>query len=84
MECLNLEELYLLCKKIKAKNEDLKDYIIYLGDDEELNGIHNGFYITDLTDKCLEKEEKDFLIDMINSRYGNIEFKKDTKAILIS
>ena len=52
---------------------------IYLGDDDELNGIHCGWY-TNLVD--INNEEDADLVEMINEDRCNI--KIEGKAILIS
>lgn len=52
---------------------------IYIGDDDELNGIHTAWY-AQVIDKNNEKDE-DF-IELINDNYGNIQIVG--KAILIS
>ena len=45
MAQLTLDYIYNVAKKLINKGEDLKQYPIYIGDDDELNGIHNGCYI---------------------------------------
>lgn len=52
---------------------------IYLGNDDELNGIHCGWY-TNLID--VDEEEDADLVEMINEDRCNIKIKG--KAILIS
>ena len=52
---------------------------IYLGRDDELNGIHTGWYVN-LVDPD-EEEDADF-VELINEDRCNIEIKG--KAILIS
>ena len=52
---------------------------IYLGQDDELNGIHTGWYVN-LIDSD-EEEDADF-VELINEDRHNI--KLDGKAILIS
>jgi hypothetical protein len=52
---------------------------VYLGRDDELNGIHTGWYIN-LVDSD-EEEDEDF-VEMINEDRCNI--KLEGKAILIS
>ena len=62
--------------------KEIYEMPIYLGDDDELNGIHCGWY-TNLIDSDNTKDEDNvYLVDMINEDYGNI--KLNGKAILIS
>lgn len=57
---------------------------IYLGDDDELNGIHCGWY-TNLVDAESNDEDTVYLLEMINDNYGNrINGELKGKAILIS
>lgn len=59
--------------------EEFRSLPIYLGNDDELNGIHCGWY-TNLMD-VNNPEDADF-IELINEDRCNIELKG--KAILIS
>ena len=59
--------------------EEIKSLPIYLGNDDELNGIHCGWY-TNLVD--INNEEDTGLVELINEDRCNIELKG--KAILIS
>lgn len=59
--------------------EEFRNMPIYLGNDDELNGIHCGWY-TNLVD--INNEEDADLVEMINEDRCNIELKG--KAILIS
>lgn len=52
---------------------------IYIGDDDELNGIHCGWY-TNLVDK--NNPDDVYLVELINESSGNFELKD--KALLIS
>lgn len=44
MAQLSLEQVFDICSKLLIQGEKLSDYKIYLGDDEELNGIHEAYY----------------------------------------
>lgn len=59
--------------------EEFRALPIYLGNDDELNGIHCGWY-TNLVD--INNEEDADLVELINEDRCNIELKG--KAILIS
>ena len=75
---LTLDKIYELCKSLEQKGEDLSQYQVYLGQDDELNGIHTCWF-TNLLDNS---EESRPLLDMIVEDYGNVEFRG--KGILLS
>ena len=79
MSQLTLKNIYDLANRLLKKGEDLSQYPIYLGDDDELNGIHCGWYtnILDVNDK-----DSQGFIEMINEDCHCIELKN--KGILIS
>ena len=54
---------------------------IYLGRDDELNGIHTGWCV-DILDTALQTENDIYLVEMINSDRTNVPI--NGKAILIS
>lgn len=66
-------------KKAGMTQKEIDKLPIYIGDDDELNGIHCAWYaqIVDPTNE----DDADF-VEMINERRGNYEIKG--KAILIS
>lgn len=76
---LTLDKIYGLCKALEQKGEDLSQYQVYLGDDDELNGIHTAWY-SDLL--LSDNEECKPLLDMIAEDRGNVEFRG--KGILLS
>jgi hypothetical protein len=80
MEQLKIKDLERLIEKLKKKYPlDYQEIPIYLGDDDELNGIHTGWYCEEIDEKDESCED---LIEMIKDNYGNVRFEK--KAILIS
>lgn len=81
MSQLTLKDIYEVANKLLKKGEDLSQYPIYIGDDDELNGIHCGWYtnILDVNDK---EESNQDLINMINEDYHCTELTN--KGILIS
>ena len=79
MEQLTLESIYSLAIKLIKKGEDISQYPIYLGNDDELNGIHCGWYVNILD---VEDTDSKGFIDMINEDRHCIELKD--KGILIS
>lgn len=79
---LNGQDIYNLLKDLKSKGANLKNVNIYIGNDEELNGIHSAFCIDIIN--TLDKDDKDYFIEMINNDYTNIEYNEEKINILIS
>lgn len=80
MKQLKIKDLERLIKKLKEKYPlDYQEIPIYLGDDEELNGIHTGWYCEVINEK---EEDCEDIIEMIKDNYNNVIFTG--KAILIS
>ena len=79
MNQLTLKKIYDVANELIKRGEDLNDYPVYLGNDDELNGIHNGWYIN-----LLDVKDKDCadLIEMIKEDYFTTNLKN--KGILIS
>ena len=61
--------------------KEIKELPIYIGDDDELNGVHCGWYV-EAIDANDDSEDMQYLIEMINENSGNYEITG--KAILIS
>ena len=61
--------------------EEIKALPIYLGDDDELNGIHTGWAL-DFIDSNNTTEDDEWMVGMINEDSNNIEL--NGKAVLIS
>lgn len=79
---LTMNHILAFCAELRAKGmtmEEIKELPIYLGNDDELNGIHCGWY-TNLVD-INNKKDAD-LVELINEDRCNI--KLEGKAILIS
>lgn len=79
---LTMNHILAFCAELRQKGmamEEIKELPIYLGNDDELNGIHCGWY-TNLVD--INNEEDTDLVELINEDRCNIELKG--KAILIS
>ena len=66
-------------KKSGMSDNEVKSLPVYLGNDDELNGIHCGWY-TNLVD-ANNSEDADF-VELVNEDRCNI--KLEGKAILIS
>ena len=60
---------------------DIMELPIYLGDDDELNGIHNGWYCQPI-DSTDDDEDTQYIVDMINENMGTTTLSG--KGILIS
>ena len=67
---------------MKQKGIDLSKIKVFLGNDDELNGIHNAWYCELITNNG--QEDNDFIVDLINEDYNNNKVEKDEKFILIS
>lgn len=76
---LTLHEIYNVAKALIEKGEDLKNYPVYLGNDDELNGIHNGWYINILD---VNDDDNEGLIELIEEDCCTTNLK--AKGILIS
>jgi hypothetical protein len=85
MEQLTLGEILKFAKELKANgmtDKEIKALPIYLGDDDELNGIHCGWY-TNLVDADSDDEQDECFVEMINDSLWRDKFETG-KAILIS
>lgn len=84
MDQLTINDILALCAKLRSEGmtmEEIKALPIYLGNDDELNGIHTAWAL-DFVDSNNTTDEDEFLIEMINEDSHNIEL--NGKAILIS
>ena len=79
---LKMENIFALCDELKSKGmtiDEIKELPIYLGDDDELNGIHTGWY-ADFID--VDQESDADIVALINENRCNITL--NSTAILIS
>ena len=84
MDQLTINDILVLCARLKKEGmtmEEIRLLPIYLGDDDELNGIHTGWAL-DFVDSKNTTEDDEWLVDMINENRNNI--KLDGKAVVIS
>jgi hypothetical protein len=85
MKQLTLGDILLLKERIekgtKLSAAEIAALPIYLGDDDELNGIHGGWYCDYVTDKQLTDDDK-YMIELITDNRCNPKFNH--KAIIIS
>lgn len=65
MEQLTMQDIVNLAIELKRNGLDLAKVPVYLGNDDELNGIHNGWYC-ELIDSEDKSEDSQYLIDLIN------------------
>ena len=81
-EQLTMEKILNVALAMKQKGIDLSKIKVFLGNDDELNGIHNAWYCELITNNG--QEDNDFIVDLINEDYNNHKVEKDEKFILIS
>ena len=82
MKQLTVGNILAVVSNLKDDGMSLKDIAelpIYIGNDDELNGIHCAWYAQPIDEN---NEDDAYVVDMINERSGN--FKVKGKAILIS
>lgn len=82
MEQLTLGDILDISKTLTANGmteEEMRDMPIYIGDDEELNGIHTAWY-RDVIDS--EDPNSEYYIELIEDSSHSAEL--NGKAILIS
>lgn len=86
MNQLTVNDILAFIKELKDQGmplEEIRKLPIYLGNDDELNGIHCGWY-TNLVDAD-DTEDKNNMgfVELINDNWGNHKLETG-KAILIS
>lgn len=84
MKQLTLGDLLDFAARLRREGMSLEEFRalpIYLGDDDELNGIHCGWCLN-IVDADDDDEDNQYLVEMINEDHGNYEITG--KAILIS
>lgn len=78
---LTMKDIFDMALKLQKKGVDLSKLKIYLGNDEELNGVHNAWYCEVIENNG--EEENDAVVDLINENIGN-RVEDFEKFILIS
>ena len=84
MTQLKVKDLTNLIIRLKNNGmtlNEINELPIYIGNDDELNGIHTAWFIEKI-DKNTGDEDEQYLINMINEDSCNVELKG--KGILIS
>ena len=80
-EQLTMEKNLNVALAMKQKGIDLSKIKVFLGNDDELNGIHNAWYC-ELVENNGE-EENNCIVELINENIGN-NVEENEKFILIS
>ena len=86
MEQLTMGDILRFVKQLKDEGMSMTDIYklpIYLGDDDELNGVHCGWYTNLVDADNKEDEDNVYTVDLINENRCNIKLEKG-KAVLIS
>ena len=78
---LTMQSILEVALKLEEQGLDLSKLRVYLGNDDELNGIHNGWYCELVENKG--EEEDNLIVDLINENIGN-NVEENEKFILIS
>ena len=80
-EQLTMEKILNVALAMKQRGIDLSKIKVFLGNDDELNGIHNAWYC-ELVENDGE-EENNCIVELINENIGN-NVEENEKFILIS
>ena len=82
MKQLKLGEILCLVSNLKKEGMTIKEITelpVYMGNDDELNGIHTAWYVQSIDP---DKDDDADFVELINEDSHNIEIKG--KSILIS
>ena len=85
MAQLKLGHIFAFVKQLQEQGMTMAEITalpIYIGDDDELNGIHCAWYTNLVDSNDTEDEDNVYTVEMINDTPHNIEL--NGKAILIS
>lgn len=86
MEQLTVENILAFINQLKDEGmtmAEIRALPVYLGDDDELNGIHCAWYTNLVDADDTEDADNVYTVELINDNYGNHKLEKG-KAILIS
>ena len=84
MKQLVVKDIFDCVNRLQKRGMNFNDIMelpIYLGDDDELNGIHNGWYC-EMIDSNDTDEDIQYIVDMIDEDYATTTL--NGKGILIS
>ena len=76
-----MQSILEVALKLEEQGLDLSKIRVFLGNDDELNGVHNAWYC-ELVENDGE-EENTMIVDLINENIGS-SVKENEKFILIS
>ena len=78
---LTMQSILEVALKLEKQGLDLSKIRVFLGNDDELNGVHNAWYC-ELVENNGE-EENNCIVELINENIGN-NVEENEKFILIS
>ena len=78
---LTMQSILEVALKLEEQGLDLSKIRVFLGNDDELNGVHNAWFC-ELVENDGE-EENNMIVDLINENIGN-NVEENEKFILIS
>lgn len=78
---LTMQSILEVALKLEEQGLDLSKLRVFLGNDDELNGVHNAWYC-ELVENNGE-EENNCIVELINENIGN-NVEENEKFILIS
>lgn len=84
MKQLKMKDIVILIHNLKASGmtlEEINELPIYLGNDDELNGIHNGWFVSYINTNDNDEDTK-YIVETIIEDCGTTNIKD--KVILIS
>lgn len=82
---ITVEDLEKVIKALKnTYGEEAKNIPVYIGDDDELNGIHCAWCTDAVPQKTKCNPDQEYCREMINERTGNHTLGDNEVALLIS
>lgn len=82
---LTIRDLERMISALKAAyGESAKDIPVYIGDDDELNGIHCAWYVNHVPTVKECNNDEGYYRELIEESSGNNSLGNDEVAILIS
>ena len=82
---VTIEDLEKVIRALKnTYGEEVKNIPVYIGDDDELNGIHCAWYTDAVPQKTKCSPDQKYCRELINEDRGNYALGDDEVALLIS
>ena len=78
---LTMQSILEVALKLEEQGLDLSKIRVFLGNDDELNGVHNAWFCELVENN--EKEKNNYIVDLNNENIGN-NVEENEKFILIS